>query len=75
MIYTPQNFRIVGAFALFTRDDERVTAIRLSTIESLSRQWIAEAGTWELKVYLATGKRYTFEFSALGNVFEHLLGA
>jgi hypothetical protein len=75
MIYAPQNFRVVSGFALFVRDDERVTAIRMSTIESLSKQWIPEAGTWEIKVYLATGKRYTFEFSSLGNVFDNLLGA
>lgn len=75
MIYTPENFRIVGDFAMFTRDDGRVIAFRLSTVESVTKDWNEEDALWEIKVYLATGKRYTFDFSALGNVFEHLIGA
>lgn len=75
MVYTPENFRINGAFAMFTRDDGRVIAFRLSTVESVTKQWIQEDSLWEVKVYLATGKRYVFDFSALGNVFEHLIGA
>jgi hypothetical protein len=75
MVYTPENFRIDGAFAMFTRDDGRVIAFRLAAVESVTKQWISEDALWEIKVYLATGKRYVFDFSSLGNVFERLLGA
>lgn len=75
MIYTPENFRIDGSYAIFTGNHGRSTALRLSSIESVTKKFIEEdGGIWELTVRMSTYKKYTFEFNNLENIFEHLLG-
>lgn len=74
MIYTPENVRIQGDFAVFIGCETERLALRLTSIESVKAKYCALDRCWELTVRMDSCMKHRFTFSTIGNVLELLIG-
>lgn len=70
-LYTANDVTFRPRYLLF-RTDRKEHAILYAKIESVSRATLDD-GTYELVIRMDSGKRWTFEFQSIGNVYEELL--